>query len=120
VFSHVFIGVGDFERAFSFYSAVMRSLGVELRFCEPEKPWAGWHSEGCSRPLFVIGKPYNEQPLDPGNGQMVAFAAKDRATVRESYDAALNHGGAWTVHRGCDRTITQTTTAPTFLFAANM
>jgi catechol 2,3-dioxygenase-like lactoylglutathione lyase family enzyme len=93
VFSHVFVSISDFERAYGFYSAVMQSLGIELRFCEPEKPWAGWHSAGRSRPFFVICKPYNGQPHDPGNGQMVAFMARDRATVRESYQTALRHGG---------------------------
>jgi len=93
VFSHVFVSVSDFERAYGFYSAVMQSIGIELRFCEPEKPWAGWHSAGRSRPFFVICKPYNGQPHDPGNGQMVAFMARDRTTVRESYQTALRHGG---------------------------
>ena len=93
MFSHVFVSISDFERAYGFYSAVMQSLGIELRFCEPEKPWAGWHSAGRSRPFFVICKPYNGQPHDPGNGQMVAFMARDRATVRESYQTALRHGG---------------------------
>jgi len=93
VFSHVFVSISDFERAYGFYSAVMQNLGIELRFCEPEKPWAGWHSAGRSRPFFVICKPYNGQPHDPGNGQMVAFMARDRTTVRESYQTALRHGG---------------------------
>ena len=93
MFSHVFVSVSDFERAYGFYSAVMQSIGIELRFCEPEKPWAGWHSAGRSRPFFVICKPYNGQPHDPGNGQMVAFMARDRTTVRESYQTALRHGG---------------------------
>jgi catechol 2,3-dioxygenase-like lactoylglutathione lyase family enzyme len=93
VFSHVFVGVSDFERAFGFYSALMECIGAELRFCERDKPWAGWCSAGRSRPYFVICKPYNGQPHDPGNGQMVAFMARDRATVRESYRIALEHGG---------------------------
>jgi len=93
VFSHVFIGVGEFDQALRFYSALMKVLDLELRFCEPEKPWAGWHGPGRSRPLFVIGTPYNGQPHDPGNGQTIAFAACDRATVRACYHAALQHGG---------------------------
>jgi lactoylglutathione lyase len=93
VFSHVLVGVSDFQRAFGFYSALMKCLGIELRFCEAEKPWAGWHSAGRSRPFFVICKPYNRRPHDPGNGQMVAFMAADRATVRKSHATALSHGG---------------------------
>ena len=93
MFSHIYTSVSDFERAFSFYSALMQSLGNELRFKEPEKPWAGWHSEGRTRPLFVICKPHNGQPHDPGNGQMVAFQASSREGVRSAHQIALAHGG---------------------------
>ena len=54
MFSHVFVSVSDVERALHFYGAVMDSLGVELRFCERERPWAGWHTAGEARPFFVI------------------------------------------------------------------
>lgn len=93
MFSHIFTSVSDFERAFDFYSALMQSLGNELRFCEREKPWAGWHSVGHTRPLFVICQPYNGQPHDPGNGQMVAFMAASRDVVDAAYQVALAHGG---------------------------
>jgi catechol 2,3-dioxygenase-like lactoylglutathione lyase family enzyme len=94
VISHVFVSVTDFERAFDFHCAVMRSLGIELRFHEPAKPWAGWHSAGGSRPLFVICKPFDGQPHHPGNGQMVAFMAESRAVVRAAYATALANGGS--------------------------
>jgi catechol 2,3-dioxygenase-like lactoylglutathione lyase family enzyme len=93
VFSHVFVSVTDFERGLAFYSALMDSLGIEARFCERDKPWAGWHSADRSRPLFVICKPFDGRPHDPGNGQMVAFMARDRAAVRAAHDVALRHGG---------------------------
>jgi catechol 2,3-dioxygenase-like lactoylglutathione lyase family enzyme len=93
MFSHIFISVSDFERALGFYSALMQALGLERRFCEPEKPWAGWHSAGGTRPLFVICKPFDGEPHRPGNGQMVAFAAESRHIVRLAHQAALAHGG---------------------------
>lgn len=93
MFSHLFISVTDFERALHFHRAVMDALGLELRFCDPARPWAGWHSPGGSRPYFVICHPYDRQPHHPGNGQMVAFAASDRQTVRDAHAAALASGG---------------------------
>lgn len=93
MFSHIFVSVTDFERSLAFYGAVMDSLGIALRFCERDKPWAGWHSAGGTRPFFVICKPYDGQPHDPGNGQMVAFAAPTRAAVRSAHRTALAHGG---------------------------
>ncbi len=93
MFSHAFVGVSDFERAYAFYTPLMDCLGIGLRFCEPEAPWAGWHSADRARPLFVIGKPHNGQPHEPGNGQMLAFLAANRALVRAAHAAALQHGG---------------------------
>jgi len=92
VFSHIFTSVTDFERAFAFYSAVLGELGLELRFHEPARPWAGWHGAGGKRPYFVISKPFNGQPHLAGNGQMVAFAASNRAAVRSTYETALRFG----------------------------
>lgn len=93
MFSHIFVGVKEFERALTFYSELMRVLGNEPRFCEPDKPWAGWHSAGGTRPYLVIGLPYDQGPHHAGNGQMVALMAKDRKTVDAAYAAALANGG---------------------------
>ena len=93
MFSHIFVGVNHFDRALAFYNAVMASLGFEQRFCEPTVPWAGWHSEGGARPFFVIGKPSDGHSHQPGNGQMVAFAASDRGMVRVVHNTALAAGG---------------------------
>ncbi|MGA0610496.1 VOC family protein [Caldimonas sp. KR1-144] len=94
MFSHVFVGVTDFDRALAFYSALMACLGIEPRFCERQRPWAGWQSAGGARPLFLIGTPFNGQPHAPGNGQMTAFLAADRAMVDRAYAVALANGAA--------------------------
>jgi catechol 2,3-dioxygenase-like lactoylglutathione lyase family enzyme len=93
LFSHIFIGVTDFDRAFAFYRALMESLGIEARFCDRSRPWAGWQSAGGPRPLFLIGKPYDKQLHHAGNGQMTAFLAASRALVDRAYETALAHGG---------------------------
>ena len=94
MFSHVFISVTSFERAFAFYEGVLGELGLQVRFREPERPWAGWHSADGTRPYFVICKPFDGQAHVPGNGQMVAFAASSRSIVRAAYEAALRLGGS--------------------------
>jgi lactoylglutathione lyase len=94
MFSHVFVGASDFERALAFYGPVMEALGIRARFCELERPWAGWQSSPDPRPLFLIGKPYDGQPHVPGNGQMVAFLAPARAVVDRVHAVALAHGGS--------------------------
>lgn len=90
--SHVFVGVGNFSRAMDFYSAVLPGLGLQQKFCEMERQWAGWMLPGAARPLFLIGRPYDGMPAAPGNGQMTALLAPSRAAVDSAYQLALQHG----------------------------
>lgn len=91
--SHVHVGITDFQRAFSFYSAVMDVLGYPLKFSEPENHCAVWKPAHTGRPLFIIGHPYNGAPATPGNGQMIALLASTRAAVEKSHETAIAHGG---------------------------
>ncbi len=90
--SHVFLGVNDFDRAFTFYSALMRELEHPLKFYDRDRPWAGWMSSEAPRPLFLIGKPHDGHSASSGNGQMLAFSVKDRRRVDRSYALALESG----------------------------
>jgi lactoylglutathione lyase len=94
MFSHIFIGVGDFERALAFYGPLMAALDIAPRFCERDRPWAGWQSSPGPRPLFLIGAPHDRLAHAPGNGQMTAFLAYSRARVDQAYAVALAHGGS--------------------------
>lgn len=93
MFSHIFVGVSDFDRALCFYTRIMSAMGVEIRFCDTSRPWAGWQSSPDPRPLFVIARPFDKNHHQPGNGQMVAFLAKDRTVVRLVYETAMANGG---------------------------
>lgn len=94
MFSHVFVGVTDFERAFGFDGALTACLGNDPRFCDRSRPSAGWQSTSGPRPLCLIGKPHDATPHAPGNGQMVAFLAESRLRVDRAYQVALAHGGS--------------------------
>ena len=91
--SHVHVGVSDFDRAFAFYSGVMETLGFVLKFSRPERSWAGWMEQGVARPLFLIGRSFNGEAANPGNGQMVALLAPHRAAVDQAYAWAMENGG---------------------------
>ena len=90
--SHVYIGVGDFDRAFAFYAGIMRELAYPQRFYEPARPWAAWMPRDTQRPLLVIGRPYNGEPATAGNGQMVALLAATRDMVDRCYARAMAAG----------------------------
>ena len=93
MFSHVFVGVSDFERALAFYNPLMAALGIKARFCDHDRPWAGWESTPGPRPLFLIGAPYDKLAHSPGNGQMVAFLADSRMRVDQAFAVAIASGG---------------------------
>ncbi|MDP9107955.1 MAG: VOC family protein [Pseudomonadota bacterium] len=93
MFSHVMVGVTDFERALGFYKPVLDRLGVQFRFQEDERAWAGWQSSPDPRPLFLIGRPFDRRAHQAGNGQMVAFLAHTRGEVDQVHALALAHGG---------------------------
>ena len=92
--SHVFVGVTDFERAMKFYSAVMENLQLQLKFCDRDRPWAGWMAADAPRPLFLIGTPYDGNPARGGNGQMIALLAAGRGMVDRTHASALANGGS--------------------------
>jgi catechol 2,3-dioxygenase-like lactoylglutathione lyase family enzyme len=93
MFSHVHIGITNFERSYAFYAAVMNELGFQLKICRPEQSWAGWGAPGQQRPLFFIGLPYDRRPANAGNGGMAAFLASTRGAVDRCYAAAIGMGG---------------------------
>ncbi len=93
MFSHVYVGTNDFETAFAFYGPLLELLGQKLRFHEPSTPWAGWQPADASRPLFLLGAPYDGGSASPGNGQMTAFLAPSRAIVDRCHALAIASGG---------------------------
>lgn len=92
MFSHVSVGVSDFERSFAFYDGLLPALGQRLRFHEPEVPWAAWEAPGEARPLFVIAAPLDGAPASAGNGSMIALLAPSRAAVDTAHSFAMNAG----------------------------
>ena len=92
VISHVFIGVNNFANAFGFYSVVLAELDLQLKFCDTTRPWAAWSAPSAPRPLFIVGKPYNDAPAHAGNGAMVALLGASAAMVDRVYARALSLG----------------------------
>jgi lactoylglutathione lyase len=93
MFSHIVLSTNDFARALAFYRPLMAMLGLHERFCEPERPWAGWETAPGVRPLLIIGPPYDREAANAGNGTVVALLAPDRPTVDDAHALALQLGG---------------------------
>ena len=94
MFSHINIGINDFDQASRFYAGLMEMLGHKPRFADAQKGWAGWQPAEGGRPLFLIALPFDGKPASPGNGQMVAFLAASRKIVDLAHAYAIAQGGA--------------------------
>jgi catechol 2,3-dioxygenase-like lactoylglutathione lyase family enzyme len=92
MFSHIHVGVTDLDRAIAFYGPLLSLLGLEFKFREEPRGWAGWVAPDSPRPLFIVGRPFDGQSADPGNGQMTAFLCGSRALVEQIHSEALAAG----------------------------
>ena len=96
VIAYVTVGANDIARAERFYSAFLPALGYELEYYHGDLSYALPVEQGRSpvSPDFYVKAPFNGQPATTGNGNMVAFEARNQAQVRELHAAALAAGGA--------------------------
>ncbi len=90
--SHVSIGTNDRDRAISFYSVLMAELGWLRRHSNSNPELAIWQPADAGRPLLLVGTPFDGNAATPGNGGMVAFAVRDRATVDRAFSLSLAAG----------------------------
>ena len=90
--SHVFIGTNDQDRATRFYASVMDALGWRRRVSETTRQLSIWQPPETKRPLFVVGRPFDGNRAQPGNGPMVALMTLDRPTVDRAFAVALAAG----------------------------
>ena len=84
IFDHIGFNVGDFARSKAFFLAALKPLGI-VTVMEGE----GWAMLGRpGKGQFWIGS-FGAPP----GGIHLAFAADNRAQVRQFYDAAIAAGG---------------------------
>ena len=85
---YVTVGTNDFDRAATFYDALLAELGAKrvMDF----GTFVVW---GAGRgPGLALTKPYDEKPATVGNGVMVALAAKSKEQVDAVYKKAIELG----------------------------
>jgi len=85
--SYVMQGTNDPDAAFAFYDAVLAPLGYvrgpgTRGYGAPDGPLEFW-----------VGRPFDGQPHNVGNGSMVCFKAPSRAAVDAFHAACLANGG---------------------------
>ena len=84
---HISLRVSDFQRSLTFYKAALEPLGYTLVFSNDQEQYAGF--AGPDRERIWIG---HRETASHGYAH-IAVLAKDRATVRKFYDAAMTMAG---------------------------
>lgn len=90
--SHITVGTNRFEEAVAFYRPLMSLLGYAERVFDPVAAMAAWESAPNMRPLFILTRPWDQQPARAGNGQLIALQASSRRCVDHAYALALCAG----------------------------
>ena len=84
---HISLRVSDFQSSLTFYKAALEPLGYTLVFSNDKEQYAGF--AGPDRERIWIG---HREGASHGYAH-IAVLAKDRATVRKFYEAAMKAGG---------------------------
>ena len=88
---YVTIGTSDMEKACAFYDALLGVIGGSQLMGMDRIKFYGTGGEGA---MLAVCIPYDEQPQNCGNGNMVAINAGDRATVDKLYAKAMELGAS--------------------------
>ncbi len=87
---YVTLGSNDFEKAKTFYDAVLGELGAKRTMTMDRLQGYGSSERG---PMMAVCRPYDEKAATAGNGTMVSLAAPSRELVDKTHARALAAGG---------------------------
>ena len=86
---YVTIGVNDMDRAVKFYDALLSEVGGKQLFGMDRIKFYG---NGPGKPMLAICIPYDKNPPDHGNGNMVAIPGGSPAGVDKLHAKAMSLG----------------------------
>ena len=86
---YVTIGVNDMEKGKAFWTELLEPLGAQMLMDMGRIALLGTAPD---QPMLAVCVPYDEGDPNPGNGNMVAFAAGSREKVDEMYAKAIAMG----------------------------
>lgn len=83
------IGVSDMERAEAFYGALLGEIGAKQLMGMDRIKFYGTSTDAA---MLAICIPYDEQPQNCGNGNMIAIPGGSREGVDKLYAKAMELG----------------------------
>lgn len=86
---YVTLGVSDMGRAKTFYTELLKDMGASLQADMERIAFIG---KSMAEPLVAVCVPYNEEPSNPGNGNMLAITVESKEAVDALHAKALTLG----------------------------
>jgi catechol 2,3-dioxygenase-like lactoylglutathione lyase family enzyme len=90
VINYVIVGTNRFDQAVAFYESLMAQLGATRVYATEKNAGWGW---GLGTTMFIVSRPFDQQPASVGNGSMVAFDVETPERVDELHARVLALGG---------------------------
>ena len=91
---YVTLGTDDLDRARSYYDALLGTIGAKrlMQFGDEDGGFT-MYGTSMAMPAIVVTRPYDKQPADCGNGNMVALVMDSPDRVDAFHAKALELGG---------------------------
>ena len=92
---YVTLGTDDIDRARAYFDALLGTIGARrlMQFGDEDGGFTMWGTS-MKAPGIVVTRPYDKQPADCGNGNMVAIVMDSRDKVDAFHAKALELGGS--------------------------
>ena len=87
--SYTTIGVTDLEKSEAFYNELLAPIGAKTLIKMERIIFIG---KSMKEPMLAICIPYNEEPQNCGNGNMLAIAPGSKEQCDEMYNKAIALG----------------------------
>jgi catechol 2,3-dioxygenase-like lactoylglutathione lyase family enzyme len=90
---YVTLGTDDLDRSRAYFDALFESIGGRRLMQLEDQHGFTMYGTSMKAPAVVITKPFNDQPMEVGNGYMVAIVMDSPGKVDAFYAKALELGG---------------------------
>lgn len=89
------LGTDDIAAALRFYDALLAEVGAKrLMEMGPDDSHFTLYGTDWGSPALALTRPFDGQPQQPGNGNMIALVLDSRAKVDALHARALDLGGS--------------------------
>jgi predicted lactoylglutathione lyase len=90
VVNYVIVGTNRFEASVAFFDALMADMKATRVYATDTSVGWGW---GIGTTMFIVTRPFDQQPATVGNGSMIAFDVETPQQVDALHAKALALGG---------------------------